>query len=155
MPSPARRSVDLSGYPDLVVVYLGFRAAGWRSLPRVLRIGRGLRAIRAMTPDGLLAHESLMFGLLQPGFRQYWRDLASLEAFTRAPLHAAWWREMSADGGGDGIWHETYQLRGGMEAIYRGMPPIGFARFAPERMPDGPFLSARQRLGADGGMPAR
>ena len=146
MSLPARGSVDLSGHPDLVVVYLGFRASGPRSLPRLLRIGRGLRTIRRSPPDGLLAHENLMFGLLQPGFRQYWRDLDSLEAFTRAEPHAAWWRELAADAGGDGIWHETYRLRGGMEAIYRGMPPIGLARFAPARAPDGPFLSARQRL---------
>jgi hypothetical protein len=37
------RSVDLSGYPDLVVIYLGFgvkRLRGWLGL---LRIGRRLR----------------------------------------------------------------------------------------------------------------
>ena len=48
--------------------------------------------------------------------------------------------------GGGGFWHETYRLRGGMEAIYLDMPGLGFGRFAPPLAPDGPFLSARQRI---------
>ena len=141
-----RHSVDLSGYPDLVVVYLGYRAKGLKGLRSLLRIGRGLDTLRREPPDGLLAHEGMMFGPLHPGFRQYWRDFDSLEAFTRAPQHAAWWRDFARDSGGGGIWHETYRLRGGMEAIYSGVPGIGFARFAPERTPTGPFASARQRV---------
>jgi hypothetical protein len=147
MNSP-RRSVDLSAYPDLVVVYLGYRAGSLRGLRSLLRIGRGLREVKRRPPDGLLAHEDLWFGLLHPGFRQYWRDLESLEAFTRAPQHAAWWGDFGRDPGGGGVWHETYRLRGGMEAIYLGVPRIGLSAFAPERAPVGPFLSARQRVGA-------
>ena len=143
--SYARSSVDLSGYPDLVVIYLGYRARGLRGVRSLLRIGRGLGAIRQNPPPGLLSHESLWFGFMHPGFRQYWRDFESLEAFTRAPQHAAWWRDFAKDSGG-GIWHETYRLRGGMEAIYSGVPGIGFASFAPERAPTGPFKSARQRV---------
>lgn len=144
-----RRSVDLSGYPDLVVVYLGYRAKGLKGVRSLLRIGRGLGTLRKDPPDGLLAHEGMMFGPLHPGFRQYWRDFDSLEAFTRAPQHAAWWRDFARDSGGGGIWHETYRLRGGMEAIYSGVPGIGFARFAPERAPDGAFRSARQRVATE------
>ena len=143
-----RHSVDLSGYPDLVVVYLGYRAKSLKGVRGLLRIGRGLDALRKDPPDGLLAHEGMMFGLLHPGFRQYWRDFDSLEAFTRAPRHAAWWRDFARDSGG-GIWHETYRLRGGMEAIYSGVPGIGFARFAPERAPTGAFASARQRVATE------
>ncbi len=143
-----RHSVDLSGYPDLVVVYLGYRAKGLKGVRSLLRIGRGLNTLRSDPPDGLLAHEGMMFGPLHPGFRQYWRDFDSLEAFTRAPQHAAWWRDFARDSGGSGIWHETYRLRGGMEAIYSGVPGIGFARFAPDRAPTGPFMSARQRVAA-------
>ena len=141
-----RQSVDLSGYPDLVVVYLGYRASGLKGMRDLVRIGRGLRSIQANPPDGLLAHETLLFGLLHPGFRQYWRDFESLERFTRAPQHAAWWRDFARAPGNGGIWHETYRLRGGMEAIYSGIPGIGFARFAPARAPVGPFMSARQRV---------
>ena len=144
-----RRSVDLSCYPDLVVVYLGYRAKSLKGARSLLRIGRGLRLIKQNPPDGLLSHEDLWFGLMHPGFRQYWRDFESLEAFTRTPQHQAWWRDFARDSNGGGIWHETYRLHGGMEAIYSGVPRIGFASFAPERIPTGSFMSARQRVGAD------
>lgn len=151
-----RRSVDLSGYPDLVVIYLGYRATGLRGLRSLMRIGAGLRTIRRQPPDGLLSHEGMWFGFMHPGFRQYWRDLESLEAFTRAQQHAAWWKDFGKGLKGGGIWHETYRLRGGMEAIYRGMPAIGLGSFAPAQAPDGPFLTARQRIeaGRAGGTPA-
>ena len=143
-----RRSVDLSGFPDLVVVYLGYRANNLKGARSLLRIGRGLRSIKKDPPDGLLSHEDLWFGFLHPGFRQYWRDFNSLEAFTRARQHQAWWRDFARDPGDGGIWHETYRLRGGMEAIYSGVFGIGFASFAPERIPTGSFASARQRVEA-------
>ncbi len=143
-----RSSVDLSGYPDLVVIYLGYRATSLRALRGMLRIGRGLSDVKRNPPPGLLAHEGLLFGPLHFGFRQYWRDMESLEAFTRAAAHAGWWRDFARDPSGGGIWHESYRIRGGMEAIYSGVPGIGFARFAPERRPLGAFKSARQRLEA-------
>ncbi len=143
-----RRSVDLSSYPDLVVVYLGYRAKSLKGVRALLRIGRGLGEIRKNPPDGLLAHEGMWFGFMHPGFRQYWRDFDSLEAFTRAPQHKAWWGDFARDPAGGGIWHETYRLRGGMEAIYSGMPRLGLASFAPDRTPVGAFASARQRVEA-------
>ena len=146
MSRPKRQSVDLSGFPDLVVVYLGYRANSLRGLRSLLHIGMGLRAIQKDPPDGLLLHENMLFGLTHPGFRQYWRDLPSLEAFTRAPRHAAWWRNFGRDPAGGGIWHETYQLRGGMEGIYLNLPATGFGRFAPGRAPEGAAFSARGRL---------
>ena len=157
-----RRSVDLSAYPDLVVIYLGYRLNKLGAARSLLGIGRGLRAIQKNPPDGLLSHENLMFGLTQPGFRQYWRDFESLEAFTRAPQHKAWWRDFARNSRGGGIWHETYKLRGGMEAIhsgmpkigFAGMPKIGFASFAPEQTPTGPFMTARQRVGVGTTHPA-
>ena len=142
-----RDSVDLSGFPELVVVYLGYRARNLRGIRSLLRIGRGLSSLRSNPPPGLLAHETLMFGLLHPGFRQYWRDFDSLEAYTRGPQHKAWWSGFAKDAANGGIWHETYRLGGGMEGIYSGMPKIGFASFAPEQTPVGPFASARQRVG--------
>jgi len=124
------------------------RLRGWLGL---LRIGRRLRPALAAEPDGLLAHEFLLFGVNHVGFRQYWRDLESLERFTRAEPHKIWWTEFLKDSGGGGFWHETYTARGGMEAIYLDMPaPIGFGKFAPERQPHGPFMSARDRLAARG-----
>jgi hypothetical protein len=142
-----RESVDLSGYPDLVVVYLGFRVGTWRGLLALFGITRGLGAIQRAMPDGLLVHENLVFGLNHVGMRQYWRDLESLEAFTRSEPHRTWWRNFGRDRSGTAFWHEAYRLSGGMEAIYVGLPePIGLARFAGSRKPVGPFMSSRQRL---------
>ncbi len=146
--SPQRAtSVDLSAFPDLVVIYLGYRAANLRGLRSLVRIGRGLRGLMKTRPDGLLLHEGMLFGLAHVGFRQYWRDFDSLEAFTRAALHAGWWRDFGRDTGGGGFWHETYRLGGGMEGIYLDMPPLGFGRFVPGARAEGPTRSARSRLG--------
>lgn len=145
--SRERRSVDLSAYPDLVVVILGFKVRRLVGLLTMFGIGTGLRAIKADPPDGLLADENFLFGLTHVGIRQYWRDLDSLERFTRSEPHAEWWRNVKKHGRGAGFWHESYRMKGGMEAIYIDMPgPIGFGRFAESRRPVGPFLSARERL---------
>lgn len=144
-----RRSIDLSAYPDLVVVMLGFkvrRLVGFRTL---FGLGKGLRAIKTAPPDGLLADENFLFGLTHIGIRQYWRDLDSLERFTRSAPHSDWWRDIKRYGRGAGFWHESYRMAGGMEAIYIDMPgPIGFGRFAPDKRPVGPFMTARERLRA-------
>ena len=141
-----RRSVDLSDYPNLVVIILGFRVRRLRGIATLLGVGKGLRQIELNPPDGLLANEQFLFALNHVGIRQYWRDLESLEAFTRSEPHAQWWRGFLRDSGGAGFWHESYS-RHGMEAVYIDMPgPVGFDRFAPERQPTGPFMTARQRM---------
>jgi len=150
MQAPLRETVDLSSYPDLVVVLLGFKVRTVRTLPALMRIGRGLQGIRRDPPDGLLGHEQSLLGWNHLGIRQYWRDQPSLAAFTRSAPHAGWWRSFLADTRGSGFWHEAYSARGGMEAIYVGMPErTGLASFAPIRQPVGPFLSSRERLAAD------
>lgn len=143
-----RRSVDLSGYPDLVMVLLGLRVRSVRGLFSVLRIGRGLAEVQRNPPEGLLGHENFLWSLTHVGIRQYWRDLESLEAFTRSAPHAGWWKSFLTDNGGAGFWHEAYSRRG-FEAVYLDMPPVGLARFAPERAPVGPFLSTRERIDRD------
>ncbi len=142
-----RRSVDLSAYPDLVMIMLGFRVRGWRGLLALRAIGPGLAQIARAAPDGLLAQERMFFSLNHFGFRQYWRDIDALERFTRSEPHAGWWRNMRALSASAGFWHETYHARGGVEALYVAMPaPVGLQHFAPERQPVGPFLSARARV---------
>jgi hypothetical protein len=144
-----RRSVDLSAWPDLVVVYLGFRVTRLRGFRALLGLGREIGGVTRDKPDGLLAHESVFYGLTHIGMRQYWRDLESLERFTRSEPHRTWWKEFNKGGSGAGFWHETYRLRGGIEAIYTDMPgPIGLGIFAAARDPQGPFMSARARLAA-------
>jgi hypothetical protein len=143
-----RRSVDLSAYPDLVVIYLGMQVRTLRGLWTLLRMGGPLGEVRRNPPDGLLGHEGMLFSPIHFGFRQYWRDLESLERFTKTDPHKTWWGKFLRDNGGTGLWHETYRRQGGMEAIYLGMPPIGFAKFAPDRTPQGPFMTAWGRLAA-------
>jgi hypothetical protein len=89
------------------------------------------------------------------GMRQYWRDFATLEAWTRQGLHRGWWKDFLANSAGTGFWHETYFMRGGMEAIYDDISaPTGFLNFAPSREAKGSMFAARQRLGLRGQAPA-
>jgi hypothetical protein len=82
--------------------------------------------------------------------RQYWRDLDSLERWTRSEPHRIWWHKFFKDSGGTGFWHEAYFMRGGIEAIYDDMPSlIGLARFAPVQPARGVMFSARRRVGRD------
>jgi hypothetical protein len=144
-----RETVDLSAFPDLVVVLLGFKVRGLRGIAATLNIGRGLTALRRNPPEGMLLDERFLFGWNHIGIRQYWRDFESLERFTRDPLHAGWWRDFLRDTHGCGFWHETYSTSRGMEAIYIDMPRrVGFGTFAPIRHPVGPFMSSRDRLQA-------
>jgi Domain of unknown function (DUF4188) len=148
-----RVTVDLSPYPNLVVIYLGMRAASLRGLKTLIQFGPRIKAAVDQKPDGLLLHENLIFSLMPPhaAMRQYWRDFASLEAWARSLPHQNWWQAFLRDSGGTGFWHETYFIRGGMEAIYDDMAePFGFMRFAPTHPARGPMFSARRRAGIDG-----
>lgn len=146
-----RQSVDLSAYPDLVMIMLGFRVRSWRGFLALRRIGPELGKIARDRPDGLLAHENMLFSLSHFGFRQYWRNIDALERFTRSEPHADWWRRVREISAGAGFWHETYHARGGVEALYVAMPsPTGLQQFAPQRAPIGPFMSARSRIQGGG-----
>jgi Domain of unknown function (DUF4188) len=145
-----RQTVDLSGFPDLVVIYLGMRVRTLRGMRKLLQTGRQIRAGVAEQPDGLLLHENLVFSFVPPhvGMRQYWRDLDSLERWTRELPHQQWWKDFLRDSAGTGFWHETYFMRGGIEAIYDDMAnPVGMMSFAPLQQARGPMFSARSRLG--------
>ena len=145
-----RRTVDLSEFPDLVVIYLGMRVRTASGLRKLLQTGRQIRAGVAEEPDGLLLHESMVFSLFPPhvGMRQYWRDLDTLERWTRALPHQQWWRDFLRDSAGTGFWHEAYFMRGGMEAVYDDIDkPIGMMSFGRLDKAVGPMFSARSRLG--------
>ena len=149
-----RTTVDLSTYPDLVVIYLGMRVSSLRGLKTLARLGPEIKASVAAKPDGLLLHEDLIFSLwpFHPGMRQYWRDFESLEVWSRSALpHEKWWKDFLRDPGGTGFWHETHFRRGGFEAIYDDIPAlIGMMKFAPNQPAHGPMFSARQRLQSPG-----
>ncbi len=148
-----RIAVDLSNYPDLVVVYLGMRVNLLSGLKTLFGFGPRIQSAVRANPDGLLRHENLIISLFPPhlGMRQYWRDFQSLETWTRSEPHRAWWKEFLRDSGGTGFWHETYFMRGGIEAIYDDIhQPLGLLAFAPPRDARGPMFSSRQRAGITG-----
>ncbi len=87
-----RQTVDLSQYPDLVVVYLGMRVRVPRGLLKLVGLGPSLQMSWKEQPDGLLSHEEFLWSLapLHVGMRQYWRDAESLERWTRSEPHRRW-----------------------------------------------------------------
>lgn len=149
-----RRSIDLSAYPDLIVIYLGIRINTLTGIKTVFGLGPQIDKAAAAKPDGLLLHEQFLFSLRHVGMRQYWRDFASLEQWSRSEPHKLWWRNFLRDSGGTGFWHEMYTMRGGMEAIFDDVAkPIGMLRFAPSEPAHGPMFSARHRLHREGDVP--
>jgi Monooxygenase af470-like len=146
-----RRTVDLSAYPDLVVIYLGMRVRTLPGIKRLLGLGPQIQKAGAARPVGLLHYENNIVFSLMPlhlGMRWYWRDFESMERWARSEPHKIWWQEFIRDSGGTGFWHETYFMRGGMEAIYDdvNLPQLGFQAFAPTVVARGPMFSARTRL---------
>src|SRR5689334_24399654 len=150
--SADRKTVDLSAYPDLVVIYLGMRVEEPRGLETLQKPRPQIDATGAEQPDGLLLHERLMYGDDPPhtGMRQYWRDFESLQAWTKTLPHKAWWTEYLRDRGGTSFWHETYFRRGGFESVFVDTgETIGLSRLGPPVPAAGPMLAARDRAEAD------
>lgn len=154
-----RKTVDLSEYPELVVVYLGMPVRSLRGIKTLLGLGPQIQKAGDAKPDGLLHFENNIIYSLFPmhfGMRWYWRDFESMEMWTRSEPHRTWWKAFLKDAGGTGFWHETYFKRGRMEAIYDNiMKPIGFSAFAENIEPKGSMFSARKRLGIQGETPAQ
>ena len=145
-----RQTIDLSTYPDLVVIYLGMRVNAITGIKTALGLGPQIERSVAAKPDGLLLHETFIMSLfpLHLGMRQYWRDFETLERWSRSEPHRQWWQNFLRDSGGTGFWHETYCMRGGIEAIYDDVPkPLGLMAFAPVKPARGPMFSARARVG--------
>jgi hypothetical protein len=143
-----RQTVDLSQYPNLVVIYLGMRVNRLTGLKTLFGFGPQISSSVAAAPDGLLLHENFLFSLfpVHAGMRQYWRDPQSLFTWTRSAPHREWWKKFLRDSGGTGFWHETYLMQGGMEAIYDDVAkPVGFMRFAPVTPARGAMFGAAHR----------
>jgi hypothetical protein len=81
--------------------------------------------------------------------------MPSCRYWSRSEPHRIWWQNFMRSSGGTGFWHETYFMRGGMEAIYDDVnpPPLGFQAFAPSVAARGPMFSARRRLDIPGETP--
>jgi hypothetical protein len=152
-----RRTVNLSAYPDLVVVYLGMRVNRITGIKMLLGIGPQISSSAAARPDGLLRHEFFIWSLfpMHAGIRQYWRDVNTLWEWTRSEPHRQWWQNFLKDSGGTAFWHETYFRRGGIEAVYDDLPEnIGLLAFAPAVPARGPMFGAAARAEKEfGGRP--
>ena len=61
-----RQTVDLSQFPDLVVIYLGMRVRRLWGLRKLLKTGRQIQAGVAQHPEGLLLHENFVFSFVPP-----------------------------------------------------------------------------------------
>jgi hypothetical protein len=145
-----RQTVDLSQYPNLVVIYRGMRVNRLTGLKTLFGFGPKIANSVTAAPDGLLLHENFVFSFfpMHAGMRQYWRDPETLLAWTRSQPHREWWKNFLRDSGGTGFWHDTYLMQGGMEAIYDDVPkPVGFMRFAPITPARGAMFGAVHRAG--------
>jgi len=99
-----RRTVDLSAFPDLVVIYLGMRVNELKGLKTLLKFGPKISRSVAERPDGLLLHENMLFSVVPPhgGMRQYWRDFESLERWALTAAQGVV-GELRARHGGHGV----------------------------------------------------
>ena len=61
-----RRTVDLSAFPDLVVIYLGMRVNALTGLKTLVGFGPKIAQSVSSHPDGLLLHENFLFSLFPP-----------------------------------------------------------------------------------------
>ena len=152
-----RQTVDLSSYPNLVVIYLGMKVRTIGGIKTLFGLGPQIDKAAASRPEGLLHFENnIIFSLfpLQIGMRWYWKDFESMENWARSEPHRRWWQDYMRSSGGTGFWHETYYMRGGMEAVYDDITkPLGFQGFAPIKAARGPMFSSRQRLNVSGETP--
>ena len=58
-----RQTVDLSAYPDLVVVYLGMTVNVLTGVKTLFGFGPKIEGSVAARPDGLLLHENIFYSL--------------------------------------------------------------------------------------------
>lgn len=154
-----RREVpDFSACPDLVVIMLGMQVHTGYGLKTLLGLGKPIDAAGVGRPDRLLHYENRIIFSLRPthiGMRSYWRDPQSLEAWSKSDPHRIWWRDFLRDSRGTGFWHETYHLRGGMEAVYVDIgKPVGFSTFMP-MVPALGTMASRRRARAPDSAPDR
>ena len=139
---------DFSNHPDLIVIYLGMKVRALYGLKTLMNFAKPIDKAGRDWPDGLLHYENNIIFSLRPlhvGMRWYWRDLESLTAWAKSEPHRQWWKDFMKDTRGTGIWHETYHMRGGMEAIYNDVQgPVGFSAFLPMQEARG-SLASRHR----------
>ena len=128
-------SAEIDG--DFVVFLIGARISPRHPVAwfRDLGARRGMPYMldRLMKdPDSGLLGYTMGFSVIV----QYWRSFEHLEAFAGDDSQAQhpeasknYWRRMSRNGHGAGIWHETYLVRAGeYETVYGNMPAFGLGK---------------------------
>jgi hypothetical protein len=120
-----RQTVDLSAYPDLIVIYLGMRVHSLRGLLRLAKLGPQIRQSWQQRPRGSAAARG-----------------PDLLAFSAACGHAAVLARLRLSGG-LGARRPASQV----VAVYDGdLGALGLASFAPIVPAKGPLFGARSRL---------
>ena len=156
MAERSRQTVDLSNYPDLVIVRAGMRANSLKGVVKLVRYGyqiiesvNGIDNSSEFTPEELLHMENEIHSLVPPHFviRQYWENIDALEEWTRTGMHSKLWDQLAESPEGTSFWHELYS-RDGIEAIYNGMEkaPTGMMNFATTKSLDGELSTIQDRL---------
>jgi hypothetical protein len=128
------------------------RGNAWTGVKTLFGLGPPINHSVDEKPDGHLLHENFITSLipLHAGMRQYRRDFDALE-LSHALRHREWWRDFLRSSRGTGFWHETYFMRGGLEAAYNDIPVrLRFGQFAPMHPTRGPMFSARTRAKLSG-----
>jgi hypothetical protein len=140
--------------PELCLIRLGFQCRGLAARLFLHRLGRAIARSSAeaiAAGAGLLRSERFAINRGHSGMLQYWRSFAELEAWSRRPPHADWWRvavERMRTRRDFGFYHETYLVpRDRIESIYLDCAATGLATFGTLGTPVGPQTNSRGRLG--------
>ena len=130
-----RRTVDLSQFPELVVIYLGMRVNRYdRTENACLDSAQRSRPRSRRSLTACLLHENMIYSLFPAhvGMRQYWRDMDSLTRVVALRPASRMVEELSARLGWHRLLARDVSDAGGIEAIYDDLPqPIGMMNFAP------------------------
>ena len=144
-----RQTVDLSAYPELVVIYLGMRVNTLTGLKTLAGFGPKIARSVVDQPDGLLLHENLIFSLLLP-------MLACASTGGTLRLWSAGRGRNHIGSGGSNFCATPEGQASGTKRISNGVvsrrsmnnipQPIGFLRFASVQPAKGGMFTARDRL---------
>ena len=143
---PNRITVDLSQFPDLVVIYLGMRAKTPRGLRTLLSFGPKIQASVTAAPDGPLLHEYLLYSLsLRTSACASTGATSTRWSAGRTIPHAAWWRDFLPTGRHRLLARDVLRRRA-VESVFSTCR-LGTHRVAPNQPARGSLFSARRRLG--------
>jgi hypothetical protein len=142
------------GVSELCIVRMGFQVRGlfgWLHA-RTLRAAVARDAAQATAQGaGLLGSEAFTLGRGHFGVLQYWKSFDDLDAWSRRPPHAEWWRaavDRMRRRHDLGVYHEVFLVpAANIESIHLDCKPAGLARFGTIGEPVGPMTTARGRLG--------